>query len=86
MVACLVLMITTGALGAAADPATPVSLDGFLGMTGSTIHFTMAVTTAAVNLIVNIVEYIAIYRNGLIVEGVLAEVRRIRLERGLPVE
>ncbi|MBL8819776.1 MAG: hypothetical protein JNL58_27370 [Planctomyces sp.] len=86
MVVCLLLLITTGALGAAADPATPVSLDGFLGMSGSTIHFTIAITTASVNLIVNIMELIAIHRNGMIIEGVLAEVRRIRLDRGLPVE
>ncbi len=86
MVACLLLLITTGAVGAAADPATPVSLDGTLGLSGATIHFIVAVGTVIMNLLVNFLEFVAISRNGSIVENVLLEVRRIREERGLPVE
>ena len=86
MVICLLLLITTGAVGAAADPATPVSLDGTLGLSGATIHFIVAVGTVVLNLLVNFLEFIAISRNGSIVENVLSEVRRIREARGLPVE
>ncbi|MEJ7592228.1 MAG: hypothetical protein WKF77_11815 [Planctomycetaceae bacterium] len=39
-----------------------------------------------VNLIVNMTQYFAISKNSAIVEGVLAEVRRIRIEKGLPVD
>ncbi len=85
MTVCLLLLIATGAVGAAADPATPVSLDGFLGMSGATIHFLVAGTTGLANIFVNLLELIAISRNSSLVEGVLAEVRRIREERGLPV-
>jgi hypothetical protein len=85
MTFCLLLLITTGALGAAADPATPVSLDGFLGMKGRTIHYLAALTTVLINMFVNLTEFIAISGNMAIVESVMAEVRRIRSERGLPV-
>lgn len=85
MTVCLLLLITTGALGAAADPATPVSLDGTLGLSGATIHFLTAVICLFANLIVNLLEFVAITRNARIIEGVLAEVHRIRVERGLPV-
>nr|AUN35804.1 hypothetical protein [uncultured bacterium] len=85
MAACLLLLIVTGATGAAADPASPYGAQGLFGMPSSTVHFVLAMTTVCVNLAVNYLEYIAIYENGRIVEEVLAEVRRIRLERGLPV-
>lgn len=83
---CVLLMITTGALGAAADPASPVSADGFPGLSGSTLHFTASVITLLVNLIIHVSEYNAVARNMLIIEGVLGEVKRIRMEHGLPVE
>jgi hypothetical protein len=46
----------------------------------------MAIATWLVNLTVNFTQYIRIARNSMIVEAVLAEVRRIRIERGLPVD
>lgn len=83
---CVLLMITTGALGAAADPASPVTLDGFAGLSGTTLHFGVSLVMVLVNLIVHSTEYTAVSRNMQLIEGVLAEVRRIREERGLPVE
>lgn len=85
MTLCIVLLIVTGAMGAVADPATPVSLDGTLGMTGAQIHFFTAVGTAIINLAVNFTQFVAISRNTRVVESVLEEVHRIREERGLPV-
>ncbi|MCA9048968.1 MAG: hypothetical protein KDA89_09595 [Planctomycetaceae bacterium] len=82
---CVLMMVTTGALGAVADPATPASLDGLLGMSSSQIHFTCAVTTAILNLLTNFSQFLAISANSRVVEEVLSHVRRIRLERGLPV-
>jgi len=84
MMVCFVLLITTGALGALADPATPMSLDGTMGLKGSQFHFFTAITTIIVNLLTYFSEFIAISRNTTIVESVLAEVARIRAERGLP--
>lgn len=86
MTLCLLLLIATGALGAAADPATPVSVDGFLGLSGAAIHFVVSVLTGLVNIGVNAIEFFAIRRNAAIVEGVLTQVRKIRQDRGLPVE
>jgi hypothetical protein len=83
---CVGLIIATGALGAAADPASPVNLDGFAGMSGSTLHFAVAMVTIVANVAVHFSEFTAVSRNTLIVEGVLAEVRRMREERGLPVD
>lgn len=80
------MLVLTGALGAVADPATAVSLEKTLGINDSTLHFSAAVCTWIVNLIVNMTQYFAITKNSAIVEGVLAEVRRIRIEKGLPVD
>lgn len=85
MVISLLLLIGTGALGAAADPATPVSLDGFLGLKGSTIHLLVALITIFVNLVVSLSQFLAVAGNAAIIQAVLGDVRRIRLERGLPV-
>ena len=81
----MILLITTGALGAVADPATPMSLDGTMGLTGAQIHLTVAALTVLVNLVTNFTQYIAIAGNSRVVDDVLADVHRIREERGLPV-
>jgi len=86
MVMCLLLLISTGAFGAIADPATQVSLAGTFGMTDAQIHLTGAVLTLLANLFATLQEYRAVSRNSQIIDDVLAEVRRIRTERGLPVE
>ena len=80
------MILATGCFGAIADPATAVELGSKFGVSDSTIHFGVAVSTGLVTLIVNFTQYIAIARNSAVVEGVLAEVRRIRLDRGLPVD
>ncbi len=80
------MLIATGALGAVADPATAISLEKSLGINDSTLHFTAAISALIVNLMVNLTQYMAIARNSAIVEGVLAEVRRIRIAKGLPVD
>ena len=84
LTSCIGLLIATGAFGAVADPATPMNIDGFMGMTGAQIHFLMAASTAIINVLVNFTQYVAISRNTGVVEAVLAEVQRIRTERGLP--
>ncbi len=86
MVTCLLLLICTGAFGAIADPATQVSLAGKFGMTDAQIHLAVAVTTLLANLAATLQEYLAVSQNSRIIEDVLSEVRRIRIERGLPVE
>jgi len=42
------------------------------------------VLTIVVNLAVNVIEYRSIARNSQLIGEVMQEVRRIRLERGLP--
>jgi hypothetical protein len=69
-----------------ADPASAASLQSFTGISDSVLHFTAAMTTWLANVLINLLQYLRISGNSLVVEGVLAEVRRIRLERGLPVE
>lgn len=85
MSGCLVLLILTGGFGAAADPASPVGFQGWGGIPAATIHFLIAVLLISANLMMNFWEFASISRNSAIVEDVLAQVRKIRIERGLPV-
>jgi len=84
MAGTLFLLIVTGALGAAADPLG-AGFSGALGMTAADVHFLTACLAVGANAIVNIIEYLAIQKNGGLVKDVLAEVQRIRQEHGLPV-
>lgn len=85
MTACLGLLITTGGFGAAADPASAVGFQGWGGIPAGTIHMMVALTTSCINLGVFLAEYVAISRNGELVQKVLSEVRAIRTARGLEV-
>jgi len=78
MIVCMLLIILTGAFGASADPLPTAQSS----MT-STIHFTLAMTTVFLNLLVSVLEYQAIAGNGRLVAEVVGEVKRIRKERGL---
>lgn len=78
IVFCFLLVVATGSLGAAADPASRSRMD-WAGMW----HFGLAITLLAVNLVVSWVEYSSIAGNGRIVSAIVDEVRRIRRERGL---
>jgi hypothetical protein len=80
------MVIATGSFGAIADPATAASLEKVFGIPDASLHFGMAVSTWMVTMIINFTQYFAIAGNSAIVDGVLAEVRRIRIERGLPVD
>ncbi|MDA0586647.1 MAG: hypothetical protein O2820_01790 [Planctomycetota bacterium] len=82
---CLLLLILTGAMGAAADPASPVSFEGALKLSDSTVHLIVASVAVLLNVLTGIAEFQSIERNGGIIEEVLGEVRRIRTEKGLPV-
>ena len=55
-------------------------------MPPSTIHLIAALTTMAANVVVNCFEFVALEKNGGLVDQVLAEVRRIRFEKGLAVD
>lgn len=78
MVLAMLLIIFTAAFGAMADPAANSTMQH-----ASTIHFTLAIIMLLVNLLASALEYDAIRRNGLLVDAVVADVRRIRAERGL---
>ncbi len=85
MMGALLLLILVVGFGGAADPASPVDFKGFAGLSAGAIHYCVALTTVAINLMVNVSEFQAISRNSELVDEVLQEVRRIREERGLPV-
>ena len=85
IVASLLLLIVTGAFGGAADPASAVGFQGIGPLTAPQVHLWVAVVTLLVNAVVNVFEFLALRRNGALVQEVLAEVRRMRLERGLEV-
>jgi hypothetical protein len=78
MVGCVLLVMGTAACGAMADPAANVAVPS-----AAAIHFTLAAVTLCANVLVSCVEHAAIDRNGKLVEAVLADVRRMRQERGL---
>lgn len=85
IVASLLLLILTGALGGAADPASAVGFKGVGPYSANQVHLIAAIATLVINLGVNVWEYLALRRNGMLVNDVLQEVRRIRTERGLEV-
>jgi hypothetical protein len=78
MVACMALVIVTGAVGAQNDPGIADQSSWT-----STLHFLLALGTVGLNLAMSVVEYFAIRENGRLVAAVVGEVRRIRRERGL---
>lgn len=86
MVVGIVLLVLTGAFGAIADPAARSSFDGLLGLTPARVHFAVASFAITVNVLVHLLEHQAVRQNGQIIDRVLADVRRIRTERGLPTE
>jgi hypothetical protein len=85
MVVGLLLLIVTGAFGAAADPASAFGFEGFGALSGAQVHLTVAVATLLWNAVVHVLEFRAVRRNGALVNDVLEQVRRMRLERGLEV-
>lgn len=85
MVFAFLLLLFTGALGAAADPAAPIQFKGLFGITPDKLHLTAAIISVLFNVGVNYLEFLALESNGTVVDEVLAEVRRIRLEKGLAV-
>jgi len=85
IIASLLLLILTGAFGGAADPASAVGFTGIGPLTAAQVHLGVSVAALALNAAVNGWEYLSLRRNGTIVNEVLHEVRRIRLDRGLEV-
>jgi hypothetical protein len=81
----LLMLIATGAFGGAADPASAIGFRGWGWLSAAEVHQYAAIATLAVNVFVNVLEFRALRNNGRLITDVLAEVRRIRLERGLPV-
>lgn len=86
IVGCFALLLATGGFGAAVDPASPVQFQGWLGLAPTTWHRSFAIVTLLANLGTHYAEYLALFHNGEVVDEVLAEVRRIRTEKGLAVE
>jgi hypothetical protein len=81
----MTLLVVTGALGALADPASPMGNDGWMGIPSDVFHLICAGITLAVSLLVYLSEYQNIVRNGELINEVMQHVNRIRKERGLPV-
>jgi len=85
IILCFLLLLTTGAVGGAADPASPIEFKELAGLSAGTIHMLIALITIGINLVVFLYEYMVIYRNGELIQNVMSDVRRIREEHGLPV-
>jgi hypothetical protein len=81
-----VLLVLTGAFGAAADPGSPAQFAGWFGLSAATIHQIAAILTLLTNVLVNYLEFNALFRNGEIIELVMQQVREIRIAKGLAVE
>lgn len=86
MTLCLMLLIATGAFGAAADPASAFGFKGWGSLSGAGVHFLVAVTTLVITMGTYGFEFLSLQRNGEIVNQVLAQVRQIREAKGLPVQ
>ncbi len=85
MTVCFALLIGMMLTGVSADPASLMKFDGWGGLTPARIHLWAVIVTVSVNFAVNVGEFIAIRRNGELVNAVLDRVREIRIERGLEV-
>lgn len=85
MTVCILLLIGVGGFGAAADPASAIGFRGWWGVPPATIHFTMVCIALSLNFLVNMWEYQIIARNGLLINQIMDQVRKIRMEKGLAV-
>lgn len=85
MTASIVLLILTGAFGGAADPASAVGFQGWGSLSAAEVHLVVTSIALVFNAGVNVLEYQSLRRNGLLVNDVMQQVRRIRVERGLDV-
>jgi hypothetical protein len=85
IVAGFLLLLAAGGLGAAADPASPSQFQGWLGISPAIWHRSLALLAVSANLAIHGLESVKLYDNSQIISRVLQEVRRIRLEKGLPV-
>lgn len=83
MVGSVILLITAGAFGAAADPASAVGFQGWLGISAATWHFLVATLALGLHLVATFVEYFAIVRNGELIGEVMQAVGEIRQQSGL---
>ena len=84
MALCLLLLIAVGGLGGAADPAASLGFREWRGIPSATLHMTAALAAWGLNLCVHLWQFLALRRNGELIEEVIGEVRRIRRENGLP--
>lgn len=94
MITCIVLLVLVVVHGAMAHKAMTVRPDTELphvrtdlfGISMSLIHLGGVCITIAAHIFACIKEFRSIERNGEIVDDVMSEVRRIRKERGLPLD
>ena len=73
------------ALGGAADPAAALQLKPLGGMTWSSLHFYGALLGTALIAYSFMMEWVNIQAHRDVIAEILAEVRRIRIEKGLDV-
>lgn len=86
MVGALALLVLCGASGAMADPAAGPGRDAAASGPAASVHLWFSAVTVVLNAAINVREYRALGRNGEIIEEVMQDVRRIRINRGLPTE
>jgi hypothetical protein len=84
MMLAVALLIVSGASGAAADPAAGFRFDALGPLNPAQVHLVVTAATLVVNASVSALEFRALARNGALVDEVIAQVRRIRVEKGLP--
>jgi hypothetical protein len=85
MVVSISFLLGIGAFGAAADPASAVGFKGWFGIPPATLHFFVVCVALSLNFLVNMWEYQMISRNGTLINQIMEQVRKIRLEKGLAV-
>ena len=83
VVVCFLLAVATGALGGTADPASSAYFQGYGGLSSGNIHMLCALSNWGINLAAFAWYFSALTENSSLVNGILADVRRIRQERGL---
>jgi hypothetical protein len=82
MMSCVLLLMGVAILGAASDPASAVALKDLAGVPTHSVHFAAAACGIVMHFACSGWEWMCLRRSGRIVDAVMAEVKRIRTERG----
>jgi hypothetical protein len=82
----MLVIVGVVALGGAADPGASLQLEPLGPLTWPILHLLAALAALALLSYTSFLQWLNIQANHEVIEQIMAEVRRVRTERGLDVE